>query len=81
MEENNDILNKWEQLKSAVSDLEVDVTKNARGVFAAGVRTRKGLRNLGKLCGALVKETIAFDRQNKESRPKKEGRKPFPKKK
>ena len=32
----NDVLLKWNELKSLVEALEVDVAKNARGVAAAG---------------------------------------------
>lgn len=43
------VLSKWNELKTLVEALEVDVAKNAKGVAAAGVRTRKGLRQLQTL--------------------------------
>lgn len=62
---NNDVLNKWEELKTLVESLEVDVAKNARGVGAAGVRARKGLRLLQSKSKELVKLTIEMEKSSK----------------
>ena len=62
----NDVLSKWNDLKSLVEALELDVAKNARGVAAAGVRARKGLRLLQAKSKELVKLTIELE---KSSRP------------
>lgn len=62
----NDVLSKWNDLKSLVEALELDVAKNARGVAAAGVRARKGLRLLQTKSKELVKLTIELE---KSSRP------------
>lgn len=59
------VLNKWNELKSLVEALEVDVAKNARGVAAAGVRVRKGLRDLKNKAGDLVKVTLENDKSKK----------------
>ena len=56
--ENNVVLTKWEELKTLVATLEVDVTKNATGNSAAGVRARKGLRTLKQTTSDLVKLTL-----------------------
>lgn len=63
----NDVLAKWNELKLTVEALEVDVAKNARGVAAAGVRARKGLRSLQAKCKELVKLTIELEKSAKEA--------------
>jgi len=63
-----EILNLWSELKKLVEDLEVDVAKNARGVAAAGVRARKGLRSLQKKSKDLVKLTMQLEKNNKEEK-------------
>lgn len=64
----NSVLDKWTQLKSLVEALEVDVAKNARGVAAAGVRTRKGLRQLQVVAKEMVKLTLELDKSDKPSK-------------
>jgi hypothetical protein len=61
----NAVFLKWNEIKLAVENLEVDVVKSARGVSAAGVRARKGLRVLKAKAQELVKLTL-------EAKPKKE---------
>tara|TARA_B100000131_G_scaffold204961_1_gene197068 strand:- start:1343 stop:1534 length:192 start_codon:yes stop_codon:yes gene_type:complete len=55
---NDEVLTKWEELKTLVATLETDVTKNATGNAAAGVRARKGLRTLKQTTSDLVKLTL-----------------------
>jgi len=62
----NEILAKWSDLKSLVESLEHDVAKNARGVSTAGVRARKGLRQLKSIAGELVKLTLSTAKTEKE---------------
>lgn len=64
----NAILNKWTELKGLVEALESDVSKNARGVAAAGVRSRKGLRLLQASAKELIKLTLESDKANKEEK-------------
>lgn len=59
------VLDKWTELKSLVEALEVDVAKNARGVAAAGVRVRKGLRQVAASSKELVKLTLESDKTKK----------------
>lgn len=59
----NQVLAKWEDLKSLVESLEHDVAKNAKGTAAAGVRVRKGLRELKSKAAELVKLTIELDKK------------------
>jgi len=61
----NAVLSKWAELKSLVEALELDVAKNAKGVAAAGVRTRKGLRQLQTSAKELVKLTLETDKDGK----------------
>ena len=72
MEGSNPVIEKWTELKKLVEDLELDVVKNARGTAAAGVRARKGLRDLKNLASVLVKMTVETDKVSKSLKPKKE---------
>lgn len=58
MSESTKILEGWEALKTLVEELELDVHKNAHGNKSAGVRARKGLRDLKNAAGSLVKMTL-----------------------
>lgn len=62
------ILSKWGELKALLESLEGDVSKNARGVAAAGVRSRKGLRQLQATAKDLIKLTLETDKANKDSK-------------
>jgi hypothetical protein len=62
------VLTKWSELKALVEALELDVAKNAKGVAAAGVRTRKGLRALQSSAKELVKLTLETDKAGKSSK-------------
>lgn len=65
MSENDAVVAKWEEVKAAVAELELDIQKNAKGNAAAGVRTRKGLRTLRKSVTDLVKLTVSLDKERK----------------
>lgn len=56
-----DILSKWQKLRVLVESLEVDVKKTAKGNKTAGVRARRGLRQLKKDASELVKVTLGAD--------------------
>ena len=62
----NPIVSKWNELKALVEALEADVAKNAKGVAAAGVRARKGLRQLQTSAKELVKLTLEADKAGKD---------------
>ena len=62
----NAIMAQWQELKTLVESIELDVAKNARGVSAAGVRVRKGLRLIKSTCGNLVKLTIETEKATKK---------------
>ncbi len=60
--ESNTVLDKWNELKALVESLEVDVVKNSKGTVAAGVRARKGLRQLQSRSKELVKLTLEHEK-------------------
>jgi len=64
MSDSNSILENWEGLKELVNSLELDVHKNANGNKSAGVRARRGLRQLKNDAGALVKLTLAAEKSD-----------------
>ena len=64
MSDSNSILENWEGLKELVNALELDVHKNANGNKSAGVRARRGLRQLKNDAGALVKLTLAAEKSD-----------------
>lgn len=66
MDSENAVLTKWNEMKLLVESLELDVAKNARGTAAAGVRLRKGLRQLKTKCAELVKLTVVRDKKQNE---------------
>jgi hypothetical protein len=59
------VLQKWEHLKVLVESLESDVQKNLSGNATAGVRARRGLRDLKKDASELVKLTIELEKSRK----------------
>ena len=61
----SNILEQWNEIKTLVESLEVDVTKNAAGNSSAGVRARRGLRLLKTKSSDLVKTTIATEKERK----------------
>jgi len=71
METDNPVIAKWTELKGIVEQLELDVVKNAKGVAAAGVRARKGLRELKAKVAELVKTTVELDKAKRASKPEK----------
>lgn len=71
METDNQVIAKWTELKAIVEALELDVVKNAKGVAAAGVRARKGLRDLKSKAAELVKTTVELDKAKRAAKPPK----------
>ena len=60
--DSNEILESWERLKELVTSLELDVHKNAHGNKSAGVRARRGLRQLKNDASGLVKLTLEVEK-------------------
>ena len=61
------ILDQWNEIKTLVESLDLDVVKNANGNASAGVRARRGLRLLKTKSADLVKSTIAEEKSRKTS--------------
>lgn len=59
------LLGKWADLKAAVAELDEDLSKSAKGVKAAGVRARRGLRTLKVKAADLVKYSVNKDKTKK----------------
>lgn len=74
MESDNQVIAKWTELKAIVEGLELDVVKNAKGVAAAGVRARKGLRDLKTKSAELVKLTVDLDKAKRAAKPANEAK-------
>ena len=70
----------WEQLKALMETLDKDLQKNGKGNVSAGVRVRKSLRTMKKVCSVMVKHTTETDKAlvaaRKESNKKSEEEKP-----
>ena len=59
----NDILvEKYQVLKTLIESLQVDLVKNANGNKSAGVRARKGLREVKKIASEIVKSSLTSDK-------------------
>lgn len=61
----SEVLTKWDELKTIVESIDLDVRKNAQGNASAGVRARKGLRALKTAAGELVKVTLSSEKSAK----------------
>lgn len=59
---NNNLINQWEELRMMLETLNLDVVKNANGNRSAGVRARRGLREVKKLAADLVKASLENDK-------------------
>lgn len=59
---NEQIVEKYETIKIMIESLQHDVVKNSQGNKSAGVRTRKGLREVKKLLSDLVKTSLSTDK-------------------
>lgn len=57
------IASKWQEIKTLIESLEVDIAKNANGNASAGVRVRRGLRNLKSEASSLVKISLEKDKK------------------
>tara|TARA_E500000331_G_C17185838_1_gene682602 strand:+ start:323 stop:505 length:183 start_codon:yes stop_codon:yes gene_type:complete len=58
----NSLITKWQELKTLIETLEVDIVKNANGNASAGVRARRGLRTLKGEASSLVKISLEKDK-------------------
>ena len=63
MQSKENIQNQYEELKSLLLSIEVDLLKNLNGNKSAGVRARKVLREGKKKATELIKNTIAHEKE------------------
>jgi len=62
MSAETELMSKWQEIKVLMETLEVDIIKNANGNAYAGVRVRRGLRNLKSEASSLVKVSLEKDK-------------------
>lgn len=63
-----DIYVKWSEIRAMVEQLDEDIAKNARGTVAAGVRARRGLRDMRKRISVIVKQMVAQDKETRDAK-------------
>ena len=63
MQSKETIQNQYEELKSLLLSIEVDLLKNLNGNKSAGVRARKALREVKKQATDIIKNTIAHEKE------------------
>jgi hypothetical protein len=61
----DNVIENWTELRALVEQIDVDMRKNANGNAAAGVRARKGLRNLKARAAELTKLTVEVEKSRK----------------
>jgi len=59
------LVGKWNELKTLVESLELDVLKQANGNASAGVRARRGLRVLKNDVADLVRLSLDTEKSRK----------------
>ena len=59
---NNNLIGQWEELRTLLETLNLDIVKNASGNRSAGVRARRGLRDIKKRAADLVKVSLENDK-------------------
>lgn len=56
------LLAKWQEIKTLIEEMELDVIKNAKGNASAGIRSRKALRHMKSLLGEQIKLSLAVNK-------------------
>ena len=64
----NPITNKWDEMKVMLESLDLDIHKHAGGNASAGVRARRGLRELKNNVATLIKLSIETDKNRKSNK-------------
>lgn len=59
---NQVLIDQYEELKVLIETLQTDVVKNSQGNKSAGVRARKGLRQIKKMASDIVKVSLETDK-------------------
>lgn len=52
----------WDELKTLIESLELDIAKNISGNKSAGTRARKGLRLIKQKAAEVVKTSLESDK-------------------
>jgi hypothetical protein len=68
-----EFVEKWKEIKTMVEVLELDVVKYSRGTRVAGLRVRKGMRELKRAMSDFVRMSVAEDREIRESKKSDKG--------
>tara|TARA_A100001011_G_C14218155_1_gene803016 strand:+ start:1137 stop:1328 length:192 start_codon:yes stop_codon:yes gene_type:complete len=63
MSDQNQLKEQYEKLKELLISIELDLSKNISGNKSAGIRLRKTLREVKKEAAALIKNSVAFDKE------------------
>lgn len=61
------LIEKWEYLKVLVDSIELDVKKRMRGNKSAGVRVRKGLREVKKSAAEFIRQMVTEDKAQEQT--------------
>lgn len=62
--EQKDILEKWDEIKTLIESMDLDVKKNlVKSNQSAGLRSRRGFRLLKKMTHELLMQSVAYDKQ------------------
>lgn len=67
---NKKITERWEEINTIVESIKLDILKNANENVSAGIRARKGLRDLKRLSADLIRVSIEEDKKTVEKRKK-----------
>jgi hypothetical protein len=59
---NEKLIEQYDELKILIESIQTDIVKNASGNKSAGVRARKGLRELKKMASDIVKISLTSDK-------------------
>ena len=62
---NGSIVESWDRMKVLFDSMEIDIKKNAGGNVSAGIRARRGLRQLKKEAAALTKLMVEVEKSRK----------------
>ena len=62
MKDSLTMIDKFNELKQLILDLELDANKNYAGNISAGLRFRKGLRLVKAKANMLIRTTVEIDR-------------------
>ena len=67
--EGRELLDKWEEIRTLIETMDIDVRKNAiKGNASAGLRSRRGLRLLKKYAHDLLMTSVTEDKRRGEQR-------------